>query len=75
MLSVTGIYDGQHILLTETLNEHKKFKVIVTFVEELEKDEASDIELSNFGRNKAAFDFWNDPAEDIYQDYLKKPKA
>ncbi len=74
MLSVTGIYDGKNILLTDAINEKKKYKVIITFVEELTNSETEEIHLRNFGTNNAGFGFWDNPSEDIYQDYLPKPK-
>jgi hypothetical protein len=44
--------------------------LIVTFVGELKEDEV--VELREFGIHAdAALDFWNEPAEDLYQDYLK----
>jgi len=71
MLSVTGIYDGRSIFPTEAISEHRKYKVIITFVEELDSIESEETELRNFGSNNSALSFWNDPKEDIYQDYLK----
>ena len=74
MLSVTGIYDGKSIFPTEVLHEQRKYKVIITFVEELNNVESEDLNIRNFGTNNPALDFWNDPKEDIYQDYLNTPK-
>ncbi|MEX0811217.1 MAG: hypothetical protein WD048_03305 [Chitinophagales bacterium] len=67
MLSVKGIYDGKNIKALEKLPKNKKYKVLITFVEEIE-----DSELREFSAQSDAFDFWNDPKEDIYQDYLEK---
>ncbi len=73
MLSVTGIYDGKSIYPTEAIDEHKKYKVIITFVEELENPDG-DPDIRNFGTvSNSSLAFWNDPKEDIYQDYLIKP--
>jgi hypothetical protein len=70
MLSIKGVYDGHKVHLSESIKDNKKYKVIVTFVEELKEDEV--FELREFGIHAdAALDFWNDPAEDLYQDYLK----
>ena len=74
MLSVTGIYDGKSIFPTEVIHEQRKYKVIITFVEELDNTESEELSLRNFGVNNASLEFWNDPKEDIYQDYLiQKP--
>ncbi len=42
--------------------------------EELNNQQLEDNAVRNFGTNNAALDFWNDPKEDIYQDYLNLPK-
>ena len=73
MLSVTGIYDGKSIYPTEAIKERKRFKVIITFVEELDNSETEETGIRNFGTNMASLEFWNDPKEDIYQDYLTRP--
>jgi len=74
MLSVTGIYDGKNIYPVDTIKDKRKYKVIITFVEELNSTEADELSLRNFGTNNAALDFWDNPQEDIYQDYLPKIK-
>ncbi len=72
MLALKGIYDGKSIQLIDKPAEKKKYKVIVTFVEEIKE---VDEELRNFTAQTNGLDFWNDPKEDLYQDYLKnKPK-
>lgn len=69
MLSIKGIYDGEKIYPTESISEGKKYKVIITFLEEIKDEEEK--HLRGFGANaNAALDFWKNPAEDIYQDYL-----
>ena len=68
MLSVAGFYDGNSVVLSEPIALHKKCKVIITFLEETDtQDEAE--KLRNFGAENNAFDFWNNPSEDIYEDY------
>ena len=76
MLSVTGIYDGKSIFPTETIREDRKYKVIITFVEELDNIASEEMGLRHFGVNNPSLEFWNDPKEDIYQDYIhtSKPK-
>jgi len=39
MLSVKGIYDGENIRLVEKIKDKKRYKVIITFVEEIRGDE------------------------------------
>ncbi len=74
MLSVTGIYDGKSIYPVEAINEHRNYKVIITFVEELNDEETEGLKLRNFGMNNQSFEFWQNPGEDIYQDYLTGTK-
>ena len=68
MLAVNGIYDGRNVKLTDKVNEKKKYRVVVTFIEEIEQDS----ELRDFSGQTRGLDFWNDEREDIYQDYLKE---
>ena len=75
MLSVTGIYDGKNIYPLNAINERKKYKVIITFVEELENTTTEDSDIRNFGASHASLEFWDNPGEDIYQDYLTTPPA
>lgn len=73
MLTVEGIYIDGKIELLEAVTDVKQAKVLVTFIEN------SDINLRSLGidekragelREKfAAFEDWNDPALDIYNDY------
>ncbi len=67
MLAVHGIYDGKTVKITDRTTEKKKFKVVVTFIEELQQD---DSELCNFSAQTSGLDFWGDSREDLYQDYL-----
>jgi len=71
MLAVRGIYDGEKVRITEKITEKRKYRVVITFVEELQQDENS---LRDFSAQTDGMDFWKDPEEDIYQDYLL-PKA
>lgn len=71
MLSVTGIYDGNSVVFTEPVTHHKKCKVIITFLEDADMQE-EDMSLRNFGMQNHAFDFWNNPAEDVYEDYASQ---
>lgn len=70
MLAIKGIYDGKQIKPLEALPKNKKYKVIITFLEEIEDME----EIRNFSAQKSSLTFWEEPGEDIYQDYLRKKK-
>ena len=72
MLSVTGVYDGKTVIFTEPATHYKEGKVIITFLDE---DDDENVHLRNFGMQNNAFDFWNNPAEDVYEDYAKKKQA
>jgi hypothetical protein len=69
MLAVNGIYDGKTVKITDKLTEKKKFKVVVTFIEELQQD---DSESRNFSAQTSGLDFWEDTREDLYQDFLSQ---
>lgn len=69
MLAVRGIYDGKSVKLLDKLTVRKKYKVVVTFLEEIEP---TDDELRDFTSQTSGLDFWEDPREDIYQDFLKR---
>lgn len=69
MEAIRGIFDGEKIIATDPISTRKKFKVIITFVEEI--DEAIE-ENRNFTAQTDGLSFWQDEREDIYQDYLKK---
>ena len=68
MFAVNGIYDGKSVKITDKLTEKKKYRVVVTFIEELKPDDA---DLRDFSAQTTGLDFWEDSREDIYQDYLK----
>jgi len=73
MLTVEGIYKDGKIELLETVSEVKQTKVLITFLE------TNDVDLRALGINReeaselrekfAAFEDWNDPALDVYNDY------
>ena len=66
MLAIRGIYNGTQIVPLEALPKNKKFKIIITFIEEIGDFE----DIRPLLAQNAAFDFWNDDREDIYQDYF-----
>ena len=67
MIAVNGIYDGKSVRLLDDFTDKKKYKVVVTFLEEID---SIDEELRDFTSQTSGLDFWNDSKEDIYQDYL-----
>lgn len=67
MEAIRGIYDGEKFVALEHFPQKKKYKVIITFLEELDEDE----EVRLFSAQTNAFSFWEDEREDIYQDYLQ----
>lgn len=67
MDAIRGIYDGEKFVALDHFPQKKKYKVIITFLEEISEDE----EIRNFSAQTDAFSFWKDEREDIYQDYLE----
>ena len=67
MLALEGVYDGKHFIVQEKVPFRNSYKVIITFIEEI--DEPS--EMREFSAQTDAMDFWHDEREDIYQDYLQ----
>jgi hypothetical protein len=68
MLAVRGIYNGKTVKITDRITEKKKYKVVVTFLEEIQQPDNG---LRDFSAQTAGLDFWEDNREDIYQDYLQ----
>ena len=72
-LTIEGLYRNGIVELLQTVENVKQARVLVTFIEN------SDLELSSLGIDKAeaavlretfaAFEDWNDPEMDIYNDY------
>jgi hypothetical protein len=71
MLSIEGIFDGKQVRFLEKITNKKKYKVVVTFLEEIKSDEGY---LRNFTAQTKGIEFWENKDEDIYQDYLKPKK-
>jgi len=73
MLTVEGIYKDGKIELLEPVSEVKQAKVLVTFVENNDIDlrtlGISEKEAGELHEKFAAFEDWNDPALDVYNDY------
>lgn len=68
MIAINGIYNGEKIELLSPVPKDKKYKVIVTFIEEISTKEQQSIR--DFGENSDGFDFWLNEKEDLYQDFL-----
>ncbi len=67
MLAVEGIYDGKHFIVLDKVPFSKTYKVIITFVEEIDEP----AEARDFTARTDALAFWHDEREDLYQDYLQ----
>ena len=67
MLAVEGIYDGKHFIVREKVPFENSYKVIITFIEELDEPD----EIRDFSAQTDAMGFWHDEREDLYQDYLR----
>lgn len=66
MLTVNGIYNGKEFVVSEKFPKNKNFKVIITFVEEIDETE----DVRQFAAQTDALAFWADEREDLYQDFL-----
>ena len=66
MKTIEGLFDGKTFVPLEKIPVTKRYKVIITFVEEIDEAE----EIRHFAAQTDAFEFWQTEAEDIYQDYL-----
>ena len=66
MLTVKGVYNGTDFLVLEKFPKNKNFKVMITFVEEIDEKE----KIRQFSAQTEGLDFWNDERENIYQDFL-----
>lgn len=73
MLTVEGIYKDGKVELLEAVPGPDQAKVLVTFLENSDVDLRTmgidENEASELREKFAAFEDWNDPALDIYNDY------
>jgi hypothetical protein len=58
MLTVNGIYDGGNIHLFEMIDKEKKYKVLVTFIEEVLDEEQWNATYPHLADD--SFSFWED---------------
>ena len=68
MLAINGIYNGKDFIPLDNFPKGKKFKVVITFIQELTMNDSE--EIRNFSAQTKGLSFWEDEREDIYQDYL-----
>jgi hypothetical protein len=66
MQTIQALFDGTNFIPLEKVPVSKKYRVIITFVEEIDETE----EIRNLSAQTDSFVFWEDEKEDIYQDYL-----
>ena len=69
MISINGIYNGKKFIPLDNFPKQKKYRVVITFIEEITTDEGE--EIRNFSAQTDGLSFWKDEREDLYQDYLK----
>lgn len=73
MMTVEGIYKDGKIELLEKVSDIEQAKVLITFLETCDIDlrtlEISENEAGELRAKFAAFEDWNDPALDVYNDY------
>lgn len=67
MLAVEGIYNGKNFIVRGKVPFQKSYKVIITFVEEIDGLD----EIRYFSGQSEGLEFWKDEREDLYQDYLQ----
>ncbi|HHT9136075.1 MAG TPA: hypothetical protein ACFYEK_02405 [Candidatus Wunengus sp. YC60] len=68
MRAIKGIFDGENFIALENFPKKKKYKVVITFIEEIDTDE----EIRSFSAQTKALSFWENEGEDLYQEYLVK---
>ena len=72
MDTIRGVYDGEKIIATDKIPTRKKYKLIITFVEEIEDmGQPVDEEIRSFTAQTEGLSFWQNEREDLYQDYMK----
>jgi hypothetical protein len=66
MQTIEGYFDGERIVPLGKIPRSKHYRVRITLLEELSPEE----EIRLASSHSDAFEFWNDPKEDLYQDCL-----
>lgn len=71
MIAVRAIYNGSQVKYFENISVTRQTPIMVTFLEDeplLGDYEISGSEIRHLAEKGGAFDFLNDPEEDIYSD-------
>ena len=68
MLTVKAIYDGKKLKFVDKVSIKKPTNVLVTFLDDESGSEIANEDLLRLAEKGGAFDFLNDPEEDIYTD-------
>ena len=68
MLTVKAIYDGKKLKFLDKVSIKKPTNVLVTFLDDESDSEIAHEDLLRLAEKGGAFDFLNDPEEDIYTD-------
>lgn len=68
MLTVKAIYDGKKLKLLDKVSIKKPTNVLVIFLDDESDSEISNKDLLRLAEKGGAFNFLNDPEEDIYSD-------
>jgi hypothetical protein len=68
MLTVKAIYDGKKLKFLDKVSIKKPTNVLVTFLDDESDSEIANEDLLRLAEKGGAFDFLNDPEEDIYTD-------
>ncbi len=55
MRAIKGIFDGENFIALENFPKKKKYKVVITFIEEIDNDE----EIRSFSAQTKALSFYN----------------
>lgn len=61
MLAVRRIYDGKSVRIIDRITEKKRYRVVVTFIEELSQN---DNDLRDFSAQTSGLDFWEDSKQE-----------
>lgn len=68
MLTVKAIYDGKKLKFLDKVLVKKPTNILVTFLDDDSDSEIANKDLLRLAEKGGAFDFLNDPEEDIYTD-------
>jgi hypothetical protein len=66
MQTIEGYFDGKRIVPLTKIRDTRHRRVSITLLEEISPEEEARMAASQ----SDAFEFWSDPREDLYQDYI-----